>query len=379
VPFAAALSEHLLATQATGEVVGEVLDRLGGEPPDLAVLFVTRPHVGALDDIAATVRTLLAPTTLLAATAVSVLGGQAEAEEVAAISLWAGHTGPVISLALEAVPAADGTVEVLGLEPAQLDQAKTMLLIADPASFPVDSFLAQLSVSHPDLQVVGGMASAGFGAGGNRLVVDGRVLDHGAVGVLIPASQPITTVVSQGCAPIGDPFTVTRAERTMIHEIAGRPALQWLQEIVGALTPEMRRKAAAGLHIGRVVDDRKVTFERGDFLVRNILGADPTNGAVAVGDVVEVGATVQLQVRDAASADADLRSLLADHRAQGALVFTCNGRGARFFGEPHHDAMVITEALGTIAIGGMFCAGEIGPVGTANFVHGFTASVALFG
>ena len=116
----------------------------------------------------------------------------------------------------------------------------------------------------------------------------------------------------------------------------------------------------------------------GDFLVRNVLGADRAAGAVAVGDEVPVGATVQFQVRDAASADEDLRSLLAGHDAAGALVFTCNGRGTHLFGRPDHDAEVISDHVGSGAVGGMFCAGELGPVGGRSFLHGFTASVLLF-
>lgn len=379
MPYAAALSVHPLPTHATGEVVGDVLEQLGGRRPELAVLFVTRPHLGVLEDIASSVRAMLDPGTLLAATAVSVLGGREEAEEVAAVSLWAGHTGAARPLALEAVAGDDHDVNIVGMDADDLDEAGTLILLADPASFPVDAFLASLNESHPGLPVIGGMASAGFGPGANRLVVDGRVLDRGAVGVLLAPSARVTAIVSQGCEPIGDPFTVTRAERNMLHEIAGRPALERVQDVVATLGPDERTKAAKGLHVGRVIDEHKAEFVRGDFLVRNVLGADRENGAVAVGDEIAVGAIVQFHVRDAESADIDLRSLLDGHRAEAALVFTCNGRGSHLFGEPHHDAAVVSEALDTSAVGGMFCAGEIGPVGSANFVHGFTASVALFG
>lgn len=378
MPFAAALSEHPLPTHATGEVVGDVLEQLGGAVPDLAVLFVTRAHVGVLEDVAATVRSLLNPGTLLAATAVSVLGGREEAEEVPAVSLWAGTTGPVVPVALDALLADEGVV-VAGLDPEALDAAGTLLLLADPATFPVAELLDELGRSHPHLAVVGGVASAGAGPGANRLVVDDRLTDRGAVGVLVPREVPVGTVVSQGCAPVGAPFTVTRSERNMIHEIAGRPALERVEELIAAMTPDERSKAAQGLHLGRVIDEHKATFERGDFLIRNVLGADRSNGAVAVGDEVEIGDTVQFQVRDAESADTDLRLLLDGRSAAGALVFTCNGRGRNLFDDPHHDASVVVESLDTTAVAGMFCAGEIGPVGGHSFLHGFTASIALFG
>jgi small ligand-binding sensory domain FIST len=133
-----------------------------------------------------------------------------------------------------------------------------------------------------------------------------------------------------------------------------------------------------GLHIGRVIDEQQDEFTRGDFLIRGVMGADRETGAVAIGDRVEVGATLQFQVRDALSADDDLRELLAGHQADGALLFTCNGRGRHLFGEPDHDAGILDGVVAEGAVAGMFCAGELGPVGGHNFLHGFTASMVLF-
>ncbi|HEY6532957.1 MAG TPA: FIST N-terminal domain-containing protein [Acidimicrobiales bacterium] len=373
--FAAACSEHPLATQATGEVLGELLEQLDG-PPDLAVLFVTGPHRGVLEDIAATVRELLRPGCLVGATAVSVVAGRHELEEVPAISIWAGRTGPVTARHLDVVDTGDSHA-LVGIEDDELATAGTALLLADPG-FPTDAVLGALQDSHPDLVVAGGVASAGVGPGANFLVLDDRLHDRGAVVVLLGADLPVEVVVSQGCSPIGQPLTVTRAERNMLLELAGRPALDRLQETLAALDEGVRASAAQGLHLGRVVDEHELDFGMGDFLVRNVLGADPSNGAVAVGDLVEVGSTVQFQVRDAASADLELRHLMDEHEGQSALVFTCNGRGMRLFGEPDHDASVVTESLGTAAVAGMFCAGEVGPVGGRSFLHGFTAVTVIF-
>jgi small ligand-binding sensory domain FIST len=184
--------------------------------------------------------------------------------------------------------------------------------------------------------------------------------------------------VSQGCRPIGDPMIVTAGEGRIARELAGRPALERVQDVLRSLPPEDLLLAQRGLHVGRVVDESKARFERGDFLVRTVLGADSSNGAVAFGDEIEVGATVQLHVRDATSADEDLRQLMAGQEADGALVFTCNGRGTHLFGVPDHDAIVVNDALGSVPIAGMSCAGEVGPVGGRSYMHGFTASIALF-
>ncbi len=374
MPFAAALSEHPVPAHAIGEVIGTVLEAVGPSP-DLAVVFVTGPHAGALDDIAAAVRATLSPGVLLGCAAASVVGGEREVEEHAAVVLWAGQFEPVLPVHLDALSTDDGVV-LTGL-PDDLAEGSALLLLADPFTFPADDVLVALHDRWPSLTVIGGLASAARGPGGNRLVLDGRIEQEGAVGVVLPPGALAGTVVSQGCRPIGDPWVVTRAERNVIYELGGRPALERLMEMVEALGEDERRAAARGLHLGRVVDESKLEFRRGDFLIRNVLGADKSIGAVAVGDTVEVGDTIQFQVRDAASADEDLRELLAGVESGGALVFTCNGRGTHLFGEPDHDAALVATVVGP-ATAGMFCAGEIGPVGDRAFLHGFTASVAMF-
>jgi small ligand-binding sensory domain FIST len=377
VTFAAAISEHPDAREAVAEVVGSVGEAMSAAPADLAVIFATEAHVGAMDDIAEVVRQTLGPRVLLGTTAVSVVGGGRELEDRPALSLWAGSVGPCTPVRLDAFPSADGWT-VTGFPDDVPEGTDTLVLLADPLSFPADGFLASMNVAEGGVEVIGGIASAGRGPGGNRLVLGEQVHDDGAVGVLLPPGAAVETVVSQGCRPIGDPFTVTSAERNMLLELGSRPALDRLREMIEALGPDERGLAQQGLHVGIVIDEHRVDFGRGDFLVRNVLGADSERGAVAVGDMVEIGATVQFQVRDAASADDDLRALLEGRDADAALVFTCNGRGVRLFGTPDHDAALVDRATGGGPAAGMFCAGELGPVGGRSFLHGFTASIALF-
>jgi small ligand-binding sensory domain FIST len=377
VPFASALSEHPLPTHAVGEVVGTVLEVLG-EEPELAVLFVSAGHTGALEDIASAVRMLLRPGVLVGCTAGAVVGGDREVEDHTAISLFAGRLPSAVPIRLVAESTPDGAAITGFPAPHELpEDASAVLLLTDPFTFPADELLAglrdQLGV---DLPVVGGLASAARGPGGNRLVLDGSVLTDGAVAVVL-GGVDVDTVVSQGCRPIGDPMVVTAGQGNLIHELAGRNALERVQETLRLLAPDDLPLAQEGLHLGRVIDERKAEFVRGDFLVRSVLGADRSTGAVAVGDDVEVGATVQLQVRDAQSADEDLRVLLGGRRADGALLFTCNGRGIQLFGVEDHDARLVSDALGRAPVAGMSCAGEVGPVGGRSFLHAFTASVLL--
>lgn len=373
--YASGLSEHPTPAVAVGEVVGQVLERLDGHP-DLALLFVTPPHAGALEDAAYTVRKALRPGTLLGCAAVSVVGGGREVELEPAVSLWAGRTGPVDAFHLTMVETPDGRT-FTGWPDTVPDDASALLLIADPYSFPVDDLLERLAADRPGLPVVGGLASAANHPGGNRLVLDDEVLTSGAVGGFLGPGVTVTTVVSQGCRPVGSPYVITRAEQNVVYELAGKPALERLQEVAGSLSDDDRELLARFVHMGRVIDEHKIDFGRGDFLTRNVLGADTRAGALVVNDMVEVGSTAQFQVRDAESADEDLRQLMRDRSAQAALLFTCNGRGRQLFGRPDHDAQAVSESLPGAALAGMFCAGELGPVGGRNFVHGFTASVVL--
>ncbi|MPY92011.1 MAG: hypothetical protein GEV08_02795 [Acidimicrobiia bacterium] len=380
MPFAAALSEHPEPAAAVGEAIGEVVERLGeGVRPDLAAVFVTAAHHDAFADVAAAVRDLLAPATLIGATAVAVVGGHREVEQRPGVSLWAAAgIGEVTPVRLDALPTSAGVV-LGGLPPGTAEGGRALLLLPDPFTFPADGFVDHVSERYPGLTVIGGLASAASGPGGNLLALDDRVHADGAVAALLGPGAVVTTVVSQGCRPIGHPFTVTRAEGNLLHELGGRPAFERLRELAESLGPEERQLFAGGVHVGRVIDEHKVEFERGDLLVRAVLRADPGTGSLAVGDEVAVGQTIQFQVRDAASADEDLRLLLATEQdADAALLFTCNGRGEHFFGDPDHDATLVSELIGSPAVAGMFCAGEVGPVGGQTFLHGYTASVALF-
>ena len=377
IACAAALSEARDPSAAVGAVVEELL-ALVGPQPDLAVLFFSTHHIAAAEEIVAAVRRTLAPGTLLGVSSGMVAGGAREVEEGPALSLWAGRTGTVtpVRLTVEGPPEAG----VLRGWPATVpEDGSGLVLLTDPFTFPAEAALARLREAGVALPVAGGLASAAGRPGGNRLVLDDRVVDNGAVGVVLGPGAQVATVVSQGCRPIGDPFIVAQARSNVLLELGGQPALRRLHDLVASLEPEERELAMRGLHLGIVTDERKLDFARGDFLIRGVMGADRETGAIAAGAVVPVGTTVQFQVRNAESAGMDLRALLDGRSADGALLFTCNGRGQRLFGRPDHDASIVSAALDGAPLAGMSCAGEIGPVGDRSYVHGFTASVVLLG
>lgn len=382
--FAAALSQHPVPAEAVGEVVGAVLDALG-PAPDLAVLFCSPAVAGAMEDVVGAVRATLAPAHLIGAAAATVVGGAVEVEEGPAIALWAGHTGPVTPIRIETAPV-EGGLRVTGVPRVGAGQPRTMLVLADPFSLPFDALLASMAEDVPDLSVVGGLASAARGPGGNHLILDGDLHHDGAVGVLLPEGASPTSVVAQGCRPVGDPLIVTAVDDApdgagqVLLELGGQPAGRVLAEVATTLDDDLRTLLRLRAQIGVVVDESLPTFAMGDFLVRPVVGLDTESQGLVVGSRIPVGTTVQLHVPDPDAAAADLRRAFADASPPpdgGALVFTCIGRGTGFFGTPDVDAEAVVDAVGP-AVAGMASAGEIGPLGGVNRVHTLSATAVVF-
>jgi small ligand-binding sensory domain FIST len=371
------------AGEAARRAVGEARASLGDASPSFAVLFASAHFLGSAEALAGAVAEETGHLPLIGCVAEAVAGGAREVESVPAVSLWlAADLGPVETFAMEFVRTSSGGAYGgyrFGPGPAGVH-----LLICDPFTFPASDLLAHLNSRVPGAVLMGGIASGGLALRQSRLFLDGRVLSSGAVGARLPRAE-IHPLVAQGCRPVGHPYTTTRADGNVIFELGGRPPLTRLQELATELPGRDRELLAQGVQLGMVIDEYQAEPRQGDFLIRGILGTDPTSGAIVVGDEVEVGQTVQFHVRDASSADEDLRrtlereaAALGDRRAAGALMFTCNGRGSRLFPGPDHDAGLLATMLGEIPMAGFFCAGEIGPVGGQNFLHAFTASIALF-
>jgi len=298
------------------------------------------------------------------------------------LAKWPGVTTHLLNLNFERTPEGGviqgWTDDLAGEWP----EGSFLILLGEPYSFPADALLERLNEDRPGVSVVGGMASGGLQPGDNRLILGRKSFAEGAAGALISGPVRLRTIVSQGCRPIGRHFIVTKSERNIIHELGGKPALIQLKEVFDELPNREKLLVQRAPHLGRVVSEYQERFEQGDFLVRNVIGSDPS-GAIAVTDYIRVGQTVQFHVRDQESADAELKQLLAAAKKQkplplGGLLFTCNGRGTRLFSQPHHDAATIEKALGKIPLAGFFAQGELGPIGKQNFMHGFTASIALF-
>jgi small ligand-binding sensory domain FIST len=259
------------------------------------------------------------------------------------------------------------------------------LVFADPFTFKIDSWLTIWNEAYPNVPVVGGLASGDYSAQQTQLYLNGQVFEGGAVVLSVAGGVSIRSVISQGCTPIGETWTITKADRNLIYQIGNRPAYEVLVETLNKLPFEEKQKLRGNLFMGLVVNEYLEEFHRGDFLIRNLIGADPNSGVLAVGAFPRVGQTIQFQRRDAAAGTEDMEALLEATTAKlgktpvyGACLCSCNGRGKGMFGRPDHDAAHVRETFGSLGVAGFFCNGELGPVGDKNFVHGYTASLALF-
>ena len=367
---------------AAESAVGQALERLGGRRPDLLCVFVCGRDPETIAAAGATAVKIADAGTTIGCSAGGVIGAGRGVEQIGAVAVWAAVLPGVHVRSVHLGVHRVGDALLISGMPPSIPEHEVGVLLADPYGFPVIPFVEHCNDARPELPLVGGLASGPLGPGSTRLFLDDVVLD-GAVGVLL--SGPITAqiAVSQGCRPIGPPMTVTKAEENALIELAGMPAYPKLRQIVAALPPEEQALALRGLHLGVAMNEYAETHERGDFLIRGILGADERTDAVVVGDTVGVGATVRFQVRDAAAADEDLSELLAklgeSGGSKGALLFSCNGRGRAMFPSADHDVVAVRQTLGLDAVAGFFAAGEIGPVAGRNHVHGFTASILAVG
>lgn len=380
--FADGLAVGADLVETAGAAVRQALAGLSG-PPDLVCFFICGDDPDELTRAGLRAMAMVPEARVIGCSATGVIGAAQGVELQPAVSAWAASFGggEVTTFALDTVRTTDRFV-VVGL-PERGPDDRAVILLADPYTFPADAFIEHSGEVLGDLPIVGGLANGLGGHGTVRLFVDGEVHTEGAIGAVLSGPMNVGTVVSQGCRPIGPSMVVTRAEENLLLELAGQPALARLEDIVSALDEEDRELVASGLQIGVVMDEYAERHERGDFLIRGVIGIDPEREAIAVGDVLDVGRTVRFQVRDAETADEDLYSLLEAHvqqagRIDGALLFSCNGRGSAMFGSADHDALAVRDMLGPIGVAGFFAAGEMGPVGGHNHVHGFTASLLVF-
>lgn len=386
MPFAAHLSVAKDTELAIDEACAEIRRVLGDRTPDLTVVFISHQHRPAFATLAQQIQERLPSRVLLGCAGEFIAGGDREIEQRHALSVWSAVLPgtELVPFHLTFEPTPDGAVtEGWPEDLAGHAEPQAVLLFGEPFSTPVDVIISRLEDELPGVPLVGGMASGTRSPGQNVLFFNSETCDVGAVGVALFGGLKVSAIVSQGCRPIGDSLLITKAQDNIVMELSGKPALIRLQELFGVLSERDQALLQTGPHLGIAINEYQEKFEIGDFLISNVVGADRSSGAIAIGAPVRVGQTVRFHVRDAQTADEELKALLLRYQQgqpapAGALLFSCNGRGTRLFGEAHHDASAIQAAFGHIPLAGFFANGELGPVGKKNHIHGYTASVVCF-
>lgn len=380
---------------AAAEAARGVAAELGG-PADLVVVFASPALCTDPAAIRDAIGAELSPRHLIGCMGAGVLGEGRELEDRPALVVWGAILPGARITPLRAVGwrTPDGEIEVAGWPteagagtPASgLPGADDVVLaLADPYTFPTDALLRIIDTAPWQPPIVGGLAAGGSRPGEHVLWLDEHAMHDGLVGVAIGGIS-LVTAVSQGCTPVGPEMVVTDADgQGRIYALAGTPALTKLEQVLDGLDDRTLELVNGGITLGIVMNENSPDYGPGDFLMRGILGANPDDGSIHVGEQVRIGQTVRLHVRDDVSADSDLRSVTraaarsVSHRVAGALVFTCIARGAAMFTEPDHDATVIADNFGDPPVAGLFCNGEFGTVAGRTFLHGFTATIAIFG
>jgi small ligand-binding sensory domain FIST len=364
--------------EALDTALGQALQPLEGEAPDLVLLFVSadyrQDYPRLLEVAAERTRT----TELAGCSASGVIAGEREVEESAGLAVLALRLPFGAQLSVRHV--APDELDEAGLAGMSGPSCHGVVVLADPFSTDVARLIATLERDYPGTPIVGGLATGVPGAQWTAVFGGSVVAEEGAVVIGLGGSVRLRPLVSQGCEPIGEPWTITDATEHIVRTIGGRPAYQVLVETVQKLGAEARERVSNNLLVGLAMNEYRDEFKRGDFLIRNLIGVDPRTGVIAIAAQPRIGQTLQFQIRDAHAADDELRHMLdaaAHEQSSAGLLFACNGRGIGLFGTPDHDARTVRERLGPLPLAGLFCNGEIGPVGAATFVHGFTASLAL--
>jgi small ligand-binding sensory domain FIST len=352
------------------EAARQVRESLDG-PASVAFLFFSANLAPHLSELCETLRVDGHIRDIVGCTGGGRIEGAKEIERGSGFALLAlrGEFGEPAALEIEAE---DGGAGIC-------DDPNGWIILANPFAFDIERWLRRWNQRFPGIPSLGGLASGGSEED-TAVFINERIVD--AVAVPIIGRTGLVPVISQGCRPIGEPLTVTRADHNIVYALGSEPAYRVLESAFETLSDEEKSNARGNLFAGLAGNEYLDDFGSGDFLIKNILGADPDSGAVVIAGIPRVGQTLQYQIRDRRGAINDLRRAfepareVAD-RAFGALLFSCIGRGSSFFGKKNQDAGMLSEALGGKPLAGFFCNGEIAPVAGLNALHGNSAAAAV--
>ena len=372
------------------EATAYIRYQLGDKEAHLTLVFISPHFREKFKLVPLLMRERLVSDTMIGCSGGGIIGGGKEVEHKPAFSITAAHLPGVKikSFHTDTINPPDGETsptvwrQWLGVE---AEGDPQFIILADPFSFRGEEVLGGLDFAWPNSRKVGGLASGAQSSGGNALYLDDQTHSQGMVGVALSGNIQLDTIVAQGCRPIGKPMNITKCQDTLLEEVNGSPPMNIVQEMLETLNEYDRKLLQTSLFLGIEMDPLKDDPGQGDFLIRNLTGVNQSTGAFSIGALLRVGQLVQFHLRDKVMSGEDLRLLLSKYKeqpgassAEGALLFSCLGRGEHLYGEPDHDSNVFKEKIGNVPLGGFFCNGEIGPVGKTTFLHGYTSSFGIF-
>lgn len=390
--WVSALSEKGDFHKALEECAAKLRDGSGG-PPDLLFAFPSPHHAEHYDRMPELLKKAIGAKNVVGCSGGGIIGGGREIEHRRALGLIAawlpGVEVKTFHVTQETMPDPDAPPkawrEWTGVPVTSTDSIPSFVILTDPFSVNAEELAQGLDFAYPGAVKVGGLASGMMQPGGNALFCGLRRYDRGGVGVALTGNIVVDPIVAQGCRPIGDPLQITKCERNLLIELDEKRTLDVLEGLIENLPPEDQELARTSLFIGVVNDATKSGESKRDYLIRNLVGLDPKNGILAVGAYVRPGQTVQFHLRDRKTSADDLKERLTRYRKkhqpgrpQGALLFSCLGRGENLYREPNHDTEMFLEEFGAVPVGGFFCNGEIGPVDGSTYLHGFTSCFGIF-
>ena len=388
--WASAISEQKNLADAIDECATKVREQLGDLAADLAVTFISPHYRPEYDRAPELLRQQLGSPRVFGCSGGGIIGNGLEVEQRPAVSVTAASLPDVqmteFHLGGDSLPDLDASPQAWqDLVKVEAEQEPQFIILADPFSFPVQNLLMGLDFAFSRSAKIGGLASGGQQPGDNALFLGDRVHPAGAVGIALHGNIAVDTVVAQGCRPIGKPMRITQSRRNLLVEVDGQPPMAVLKDLFQRLNERDRGLMRNSLFLGVVMDELVDQPRQGDFLIRNVVGMDARTGILAIGESLKEGQLVQFHLRDAQTSAEDLTSVLTryagdnrENQIQGALLFSCQGRGQYLYGRPNHDTEIFRDKLGPVPLGGFFCNGEIGPVSGTTFLHGYTSSFGIF-
>ena len=386
--WASSISESDSVNTAVEECAESIKGTIGGDP-DLVFIFPSYNFTSRFVEISNAVNQQFRNSIVIGCSGNGVIGSGQEVEQRPGFAMCAAIMPDVtitpFHVSNSDLPDGDAPPDkwsdMLGVASGS---DPSFVILADPFSVQGENLLMGMDYAYPGCKIVGGLASGGTQPGANALYLNNRTYDHGLVGIALSGNIDVSTIVAQGCKPIGTLSRVTKCEKNILHELDDRSPFDVLGEIYNKLSETDQKLFQNSLFLGVVMDPFESNPSIGDFLIRNIVGANPDSGQLAIGQMIREGQLVQFHLRDAETSTENLLNMLEEHQANpnesdsGALMFSCLGRGKYLYGEPDHDTDIFREKIGDLPLTGFFCNGEIGPVGGSTFLHGYTSSFGIF-